>query len=57
MIMLLKQHYFNLAQELPIATWQKMAKSEKKHPPSTSLYPRIILCRPTAQLNVSFETN
>ena len=32
MIMLLKQHYFNLAQELPIATWQKMAKSEKNTP-------------------------
>ena len=30
MIILLKSPYFNLAQELPIATWQKMAKSEKK---------------------------
>ena len=46
-----------MAQELPIATWQKMAKSEKKYTPSTSQNPRIILCSCTAQLNVSFETN
>ena len=57
MIILLKSPYFNLAQELPIATWQKNGEELKKYTPTNSQNPRIILCSCTAQLNVSFETN